>query len=334
MSNMDQVEFNADSFSNELLLQQIGQSVENCYDTSHFRSVKADLFFLARHKLWEEEKPFYLNIPVPEGRERTNFRGQIHKVQIHDIRGHENTFKLDECSFQVMQESTPVPFHRIQNIESQYIPSIELFLRDVLNASEVYAFDYTRRTSSPEKIMEQEGNLLRSPGYVVHCGKIEKFPRQQLLTDLGFYLKYSDQTPKAALARLKRHLELGAKAQAPKRIMIVNVWRPIFGPLKDSPLAFCDARTVNGVDLVPSDLIFPGYRGEKFDIMYNDTQKWFYLSDMNENEVLLMKQFDSVKEGVARFCPHAAFKDPRITDVPKPTESIEVRVLVVFDEIN
>ena len=37
------------------------------------------------------------------------------------------------------------------------------------------------------------------------------------------------------------------------RFDFVNVWRPIRGPLRDAPLAVCDATTVAFVDFVPSD---------------------------------------------------------------------------------
>jgi hypothetical protein len=45
---------------------------------------------------------------------------------------------------------------------------------------------------------------------------------------------------------------------------MINLWRPIRGPLRDAPLAMCDGRTVAPDDLVASDLIYPSRRGETY----------------------------------------------------------------------
>ena len=55
---------------------------------------------------------------------------------------------------------------------------------------------------------------------------------------------------------------------------IVNVWRPIRGPLRDAPLAVCDATSVAFADFVPSDLV---YRDR---VRYNPTHRWFYVPEM------------------------------------------------------
>jgi hypothetical protein len=40
-------------------------------------------------------------------------------------------------------------------------------------------------------------------------------------------------------------------------VQVINVWRPIRGPLRDAPLAMADGQTVEAGDLVASDLIYP-----------------------------------------------------------------------------
>lgn len=52
------------------------------------------------------------------------------------------------------------------------------------------------------------------------------------------------------------------------RVQIVNVWRPIKGPLLDAPLAVCDAASINANDLVPSDLVNPHRVGETYSVTY------------------------------------------------------------------
>jgi hypothetical protein len=52
---------------------------------------------------------------------------------------------------------------------------------------------------------------------------------------------------------------------------------------------------------------------------------------MTPDEVLLIKGWDSVQDGRARFTPHGAFDLPDTPDNAAPRESIEVRTLVVIE---
>ena len=73
---------------------------------------------------------------------------------------------------------------------------------------------------------------------------------------------------------------------------------------------------------------------EEFYLRYQADQKWYYVSDMIPEEVLLIKCFDSIQDGeTARRAPHSAFVDPKtahMTDLIR--ESIEVRSLVFFED--
>jgi hypothetical protein len=53
------------------------------------------------------------------------------------------------------------------------------------------------------------------------------------------------------------------------RVQIINLWRPIRGPLKDSPLAVCDARSVAFEELVPSDLVYRHRVGETYAVKFS-----------------------------------------------------------------
>jgi hypothetical protein len=81
-----------------------------------------------------------------------------------------------------------------------------------------------------------------------------------------------------------------------------NVWRPMNGPPQDVPLALCDSR--------------------------NAAHRWMYYRDMQPDEVLIFRSYDSRpvwRPGV----PHSAFDDPRCPpDVPARM-SFEARAVVV-----
>jgi len=114
------------------------------------------------------------------------------------------------------------------------------------------------------------------------------------------------------------------------RVQVINLWRPIRGPLRDAPLAVCDAGSVAFGDLVPSDLVYQDRVGETYAVTYNPNHRWFYVSEMQPDEALLLKCFDSKTDGSARFMPHTAFEDPTAPADIIPRESIEIRTLVLY----
>jgi len=110
------------------------------------------------------------------------------------------------------------------------------------------------------------------------------------------------------------------------RFEIVNVWRPIRGPLRDAPLAVCDATSVAFTDFVPSDLVYRDRTGETYRVKYNPAHRWFYVPEMRVDEAILIKCYDSAKDK-ARFTAHSAFEDPTAPPDVLPRESIELRTL-------
>ncbi len=95
-----------------------------------------------------------------------------------------------------------------------------------------------------------------------------------------------------------------------QRFAIVNLWRPIQGPLLSDPLAVCDARTIAPEDWIATDLIYRDRVGETYSVAYNSDHRWFYFPQMARDEALLIKVFDSSDAVPARFSAHTAFDDP------------------------
>ena len=84
-----------------------------------------------------------------------------------------------------------------------------------------------------------------------------------------------------------------------------------------------------GSDLVASDLVYADRVGETYGVTYNPDHRWFYVPDMQPNEALLLKCYDSADDGRTRFGPHTAFTDPTTPVDAAPRESIELRALVL-----
>lgn len=114
------------------------------------------------------------------------------------------------------------------------------------------------------------------------------------------------------------------------RFAINNVRRPIVGPLRRSPLALCDAGTLETENLVASELRYPDRTGETYAVTYSPNQRWYYFPRMQPDEALLIRCFDSARSGPARFSAHGAFEDTQTPADPPPRESSEVRTQVFF----
>jgi hypothetical protein len=121
---------------------------------------------------------------------------------------------------------------------------------------------------------------------------------------------HNDYTAKSGPQRVRDLMGEEAGELLRHRFEIVNVWRPIRGPLRDTPLAVCDATSVDFADFVPSDLVYRDRIGETYRVLYNPAHRWFYVPEMRADEAVLIKCYDSVEDGTARFTAHSAFEDP------------------------
>ena len=223
-------------------------------------------------------------------------------VRIEDARGHEAEFTLDRNGFTLIKAPTAVRnFYDPDQIKSVYYPEVERLLRDTLGASRVVVFDHNVRNGG-------RGDLPQ-PSRRVH----------------------NDHTVNSAPRRVRDHLGAEAEVLLQGRFGIVNVWRPIRGPVLDSPLALCDARSFTDDDLIASDLIYPHVRGETSSVEFNPGHRWYYFSEMQPDEAVLIRVHDSADDGRARLSFHTSFDNPLAPDAP-PRESIEVRTLVFFPE--
>lgn len=142
---------------------------------------------------------------------------------------------------------------------------------------------------------------------------------------------HNDYTEKSGRKRLELVLKDQDAAQDVARYSIVNIWRSISGPVLDTPLAVCDARSISAADLVVSEIRYPKRTGEIYLLSHSSGHRWSYYSEMDRHEALVFKQYDSRVSGVARYTPHAAFDLPSIPPDAPLRESIEIRCLVTYE---
>lgn len=253
--------------------------------------------------------PFnYVDSP-PEGQPQRNFEAEPHPVTIHDARGRESSFTLDNDAFAIVQDLPPSAekaFLDDESIKRNYYPELEsLLLENVKGSTKIVFFDHTIRRAAP--------GADRAPVTRVHI----------------------DQTAASAVLRVKRHLGDEAEELLKGRYRIINVWRPLNkNPVESFPLAFASSATVEDEDVVPVEHRYNnGYVGQTAGIRYRDSHAWWYLSGMTGDERILLECFDSesLKSGTGvkgGRVPHTAFEDPRTRAGAEGRESIEVRALV------
>ena len=76
-----------------------------------------------------------------------------------------------------------------------------------------------------------------------------------------------------------------------------SVWKPLRGPLRDWPLALCDAASVQANDLTPADVVFDTKVTENTQVHHDAAHKWYYLEDQDPSELLVFRQADSHHTG-------------------------------------
>jgi hypothetical protein len=255
----------------------------------------------------QTEKPVaYMYTPPPGIPERTG-RYTKHTVPIHDGRAVLQQITLDQQGFLLTSHETKVrDFYDEQEVRAVYYPEVERLVKDVTGAVKVLVFDHNVRCAPMAKRGE---NGAREPVRVAH----------------------NDYTLRSGPQRVRDLLDADeAEARLQHRFAVINVWRPIRGPVLEAPLAVCDARSMTLQDFVPMDLKYRDRTGEVYSVAFNPNHRWFYFPHMQQNEALLLKCYDSLADGRARFTAHTAFDDPTSPLHAPARESIEARTLVFF----
>jgi hypothetical protein len=256
------------------------------------------------------EKPHSYTYDPPDGVPKTNIVGEPHTIPIYDMRPLADGLTLDGQGFALVDAPTRVTdFYDEKQLEATYYREAEDLVKRATGASRVVVFDHTIRRRTP-------GVEDRTPG----------IPRQPVTRIHGDYTEVSGPQ------RVRDLMGAEADDLLNRRFAIVNVWRPIRGPLYDAPLAVCDAKSVADGDLLGQDLIYRDRTGEIYGLTFNPAHRWYYAPAMQANEALLLKCFDSARDGRARFMPHTSFADPNAPADMLPRESIELRTLVFFDD--
>jgi hypothetical protein len=253
-------------------------------------------------------RPVNYTFDPPPGVPRSSGEIDARSVIIHNAR-QARGLTLDVSGFELLSHRSTLTdwssFQDVHRVKTIDYPEVTAALKVHTGAEKVVIFDHTLRDSTAEPGRA----ALREPVRRVH----------------------DDQTLNSAPRRVARHLEPEEAAwRLKRRFAIVNFWRPIGGPVLQTPLAVCDARTIELTDLISSDLVYPDWTGETFAMAFNPGHRWYWYPRQTPSEATLLKIYDSATDGPARLTAHTAFDDPTSAPDAPTRRSIEVRSIVFW----
>jgi len=252
------------------------------------------------------EKPYSYNYEPPADVPVRNTREETHEIKILDARAVNDRLSLDREGFVLLHRPTAAKdLYDDAEIARVYYPECARLIKEFTGATRVHVFDHIVRNAA----RMAKGSTIK--GY---AGRV-----------------HNDYTAWSAPQRVRDLMGDEAEELLKHHYAEINLWRPIRGPLLRSPLVLCDATTLSEENLVGSELRYPDRTGETYVVTYNPGQRWYYFPKMTADEVVLIRCFDSAREGAARFSAHGAFDDPTTPPDAPPRESIETRALLFFD---
>jgi hypothetical protein len=224
-------------------------------------------------------------------------------MTITDARALRDELSIERNGFTLLDHRTAVSdFFDPAQVDGVFAPEIVALATRLNGAAKVFAFGPVARTDDPNS-------------------------RQGRLPSFGAHVDYGRRT----IEEITRET-LGADADRwlARRVVLMNFWTPI-APVHSSPLALCDASTVERADLHDSevrgglmDVNRPPLYG--YNLSYNPAHRWYYVPRMQPGEMLAFKLYDSDPER-PQWTGHTAIADPETLPGAPPRQSMEIRTI-------
>ena len=264
--------------------------------------ILSNITYIVRQK----KKPYYESSALTGMVPKLHFKTVTKKVLIRDIRDSKN-FLLNRNGFIFKKIKFNLEEKDIQNNYTQYKKDLSKFIKELFPYKYINIFDITRRSNEKAGASNKDGP--RQPAERAHV----------------------DYTKDSGLNRAKQILKNKFSKFSKYRLVQLNVWRPICSKVLSSPLAIADASSISQKDLIATDQVFPNRVGEIYHLAYEKKQKWYWVSEMRYNEVLIFKGWDSDdSDKVVKFTPHTSFNIPYQKIKEHPRQSIEARAFIVI----
>ena len=264
--------------------------------------VNADITFIKKQK----SRPYYDSSAITGMVPKLYFKTENKKVLIRDIRKLKN-YSLDKNGFEFYKKDFEFNSDDVLNDYVNYKNQLKEFLKEIIDFKYIEIFDITKRSNRKTGAYNFDGP--RQPAERAHV----------------------DYTETSGPKRAKQILKNKILEFKKRRIIQLNLWRPISRVVLSSPLAVADASTIKNNDLIATDQIFPNRVGEIYHLAYNSAQDWYWVSEMRSNELLIFKGWDNNNsEKVSRFTPHTSFNLESQDLDAFPRESVEARIYLIL----
>ena len=127
-------------------------------------NVEANLKFIVP----QQTKPFFESSEYTGSVPKIHFKTEYKSVEILDIRDKKDQFQFEKNGFELLDHKTTVKdFYNHNEVKNVYAKELKNLLIKRFNASEVFIFDYTRRSDGSQGAKNPDG--LRGPADRVHA---------------------------------------------------------------------------------------------------------------------------------------------------------------------
>lgn len=246
-----------------------------------------------------------------------------HAIRVYDARPIAQNLSLEVEGFTIQRRQSP---------------------SRVASNPELMEANRSRRFDSPPINMAYWEELL--PMLVSLSGADEALPMPGGLTtrrsamsrepgwDSQVGLAHADVTKTSAEAFLAETMKaMGRPVPAYSRLAVYQTWQVISPPPHDSTLAFVDSRTAKNADFVfndchfgTSDTVWDNFEARL--ARHNPDHHWYYFSNIQPDEVLIFKGYDSANTDGDNYI-HGAVDNP--DDDVLPRSSVECRYLMLWN---
>lgn len=245
----------------------------------------------------------------PADRERSYWPEDDHMMTITDVRPLQEQITVAQNGFALLNHQTSMQnFFDPSEVSKVFAPEVIELAKQINGAVKAIAFGPVARSDDPK----------------IKQGRLPSF---------GAHVDYGRRTIEEQVREIMGEKEAGYWLT--KRVVLMNFWRPI-KPVFRSPLALCDASTVQ-----PSDLYDSEIRGGLddpnrpplfgFNLSYNPDHRWYYADHMQPDEMFAFKLYDS-DSSRPQWTGHTAINDPTSSPDDPARESMEIRTISFIEE--
>ncbi|KAF2830930.1 hypothetical protein CC86DRAFT_344076 [Ophiobolus disseminans] len=242
---------------------------------------------------------------------------------IRDIRASPKEFNLDTHGFQFISLPPKARVRREddeETVKREYYPELEEIAKKLTGASTTHVFNHVIRAhSSPSDEGKQDAQ-----------GRWQSIPSSHAHVDYA-------ATP-GAIEGTKTELNLPSHIahlfDTSWRFSFLGAWRPLKSVRRD-PLAVCDATSVTEADYQVRlrEFARTGNKSANYVMSHEGEEQrheWWYMSEMQPDEMVVFKGYDTARDLAGWRCPHTAFRLEG-SEGEEPRESIEARIVCFWE---